>query len=324
MISHTILRKVIGTDFFTAIACTDLCQSIGSLSLCLFLFFEGEESSLQDRNCLHFILELGSFILTLNRESRRNMHDTDRGIRLVHMLPSCSTRSTRHDLEVFLSDLDIDIFYLGHDSDSCRRGMDPTIFLRTRDTLDTVDSRLELEPRIGSDSIDLKYHFLIPSGIVPGLTHDLDGIPLRSSKVLIGLSERECEKSRLIASYPCPNLEDDIFLVIRVCWEKCDLQSLFEFWDTYLSLCDLGFHELKHFWIFFIRNKFFHFIIIRVNILIFTVEIHGFFESFLFLVDRFESLEVRVDRGISEFSFEMFVFSDDIIELEFHRKVFRI
>lgn len=140
MIRHAILREVIGADLLTTVSCPDLGKTISSLCLCFLLLFEREESSPQYGYRLHFILQLGSLILTLDSESRWEMDDTDSRVRLVHVLPSCTTRSTCEDLEVLFSDLDIDIFDFGHDSHGRRRCMNTTIFLCTRYSLDTVDT----------------------------------------------------------------------------------------------------------------------------------------------------------------------------------------
>ena len=58
MIRDAILREIIGTDLLTAIACANLCETIGSLGLRFFLLFLCIETSLQDRYSLDLVLQL--------------------------------------------------------------------------------------------------------------------------------------------------------------------------------------------------------------------------------------------------------------------------
>ena len=86
MIGHTALRIVVGTDSFRTVAGTDKALSLRGLSLLLLSDPHGVEAGSEHLHRALLILTLASFVLALHDKTSRQVRDSDRGVRLLHVL----------------------------------------------------------------------------------------------------------------------------------------------------------------------------------------------------------------------------------------------
>src|ERR1700726_520761 len=92
MIGHSILRKIIGADFFLAPTGTDLTFTRSGIFRLFFTLFVFEQTCAHDRERFLLVLLLTASVLTPHDPSSWDMQNLHRRIGCVHAL---STRSAR-------------------------------------------------------------------------------------------------------------------------------------------------------------------------------------------------------------------------------------
>src|SRR5215469_14251872 len=88
VISDAILRKVVGSDLFAAVAGANHATALGAHGGLLFLKLHLIEPGAEDAFGLGAILDLRFFILAGNHQAGGQVSEPDRGVRRVDGLPS--------------------------------------------------------------------------------------------------------------------------------------------------------------------------------------------------------------------------------------------
>ena len=147
MVRHAILRKIVGADFFRAIAGLDLLATLGGDGFVLLGLLHFVEARAQDAHGLGAILDLRFFILLRDHQPAGNMRDAHSGIRGVHRLAAGARRAERINAQVLRFDLDVNFIGFGQHGNRGGGGVDAPLLLggRTRCTRCTPLSYFSLE-----------------------------------------------------------------------------------------------------------------------------------------------------------------------------------
>ena len=160
MVSHAVLRKVVGADLLTAIPAANLRFALpGKLSL-LALKLHFVETRAQNSHRLLAILDLRLFVLAAHNRIRRNVRDAHRRVSGVHRLASRTRRAESIDANVLRLDLNVDVLRLGQHGHGYSRSVHSSLLLRFGNTLDAVHAALILELRVGAAAFDHGNDFL--------------------------------------------------------------------------------------------------------------------------------------------------------------------
>src|SRR5579859_3748193 len=153
VIRHAVLRKIVGADFFGAVAGSDLAAALranGGLLLLEFLFVE---ASTQNAHSLRAILDLRFFVLLRNNQATGNVCDTHRGISGVHGLPAGAGRTKGIDPQILRFDFDIDVVRFGEDSYSRSRSVNAALRFRSGHALHAMNPAFVFQ--LGIDFVSL-------------------------------------------------------------------------------------------------------------------------------------------------------------------------
>ena len=224
MVRDPSLREVVGPDALRPVAGAHL-GAPGRVDLVLvFLLFDFKEPRRQDLEGPLLVLMLRPLILTLDHRAGRQMGDADGGVRLVDVLPAGAARAERVDLEFALVDLELHFVRFRQDRD--RRGgrLDASLALGLGDPLHTVDARLEFEAGVGAVAGDLERDLLVPAEFGRVGTQDfcLEALGLRVHG--IHAQKRAREQGGLFPAGAASDLDDDVFVVVRVPRQQQDLE----------------------------------------------------------------------------------------------------
>ena len=96
---------------------------------------------------------LASFILTSNHNAGWNMGDTNRGLSLIDMLTTCTTRTIGIHLQICRIDLDIVIIIdFRHNLQRCKRSLSASGSIKRRDSNQSMNTVLRFQKAIGIGS----------------------------------------------------------------------------------------------------------------------------------------------------------------------------
>ena len=120
---HRIRLHDIGTDLVSPANLLDFTADTGKL-LCILLLLQQIQLCFQHLHRFVFVHVLGTLILALNNDVGRQVGDTDRRGGLVDMLTAGSAGTVSIDTQIFIPDLDIDVFLnIRHDIAGYKRGL---------------------------------------------------------------------------------------------------------------------------------------------------------------------------------------------------------
>ena len=154
------LGKVVGADFFGAVAGTDLGTARGGVFLGFFLHFDFVKFGAQDFEAEGFVLGLGASVLTLHLQAGGEVGDLDSGVGGIDVLSAGASGAGGLDVEVFGLEDDVDFLRLGHDCDGAGGGVNAALGLGGGDALHAVDAGLVFEVAEDFFAGDFDDHFL--------------------------------------------------------------------------------------------------------------------------------------------------------------------
>ena len=152
------------------------------------------------------------------------MRDADGGVRRVDALPAGAARAERVDAQIFLVDLDVDLFSLGQDRHRRRRRVDASARFRGRDALHTVDAALVLQLAVHPAALDRRDAFLEPADAGVAARHHVDLPALPLGVLAVHPEQLAGEQGRLVAARAGADLEDDVLLIVGILRDEKDLQ----------------------------------------------------------------------------------------------------
>src|SRR3979490_954275 len=139
MVRDTVLRKIIGSDFFSAPPGSNQIATMSRIFRSFFLLLFFQEPGPQNRESFLFVFLLTAAILASNDFAGWNMQYLNGGIGGVNPLPSRSTRAAYFDSEVFRFYLNIDFFSFWKYGDSRSRRMNSTLGFSQRHPLNYMN-----------------------------------------------------------------------------------------------------------------------------------------------------------------------------------------
>src|SRR5581483_2255916 len=156
MVGDAVLRKVVGPDLLAAVAGlhhaaaqrAHLGVVLGPLHL--------QEPAAQHHHRLVLVLELALLVLAGHDQARWEVRDPHRRVGRIHALSAMPGGAVDVHAQVLFTDVDVDLFGLGHDRHCGGRGVDAAARFRHRDALHAMDPALELQPAVGAPAADLE------------------------------------------------------------------------------------------------------------------------------------------------------------------------
>ena len=160
VIGETVLREIVGADFFAAVSRAHHGLALFGKGLLLLFHFDFVEPRAQHAHAFFAILDLRFFVLATDDGIGRNVRDAHRGVCGIHRLATGAGRAERVNAEVFRFDLDIDVFGFGQHGDGDSGRMDASLLLGGGHALHTMHAAFVLELRIDAVALDDGDHFL--------------------------------------------------------------------------------------------------------------------------------------------------------------------
>ena len=100
MVGDSVLREVVGSDFFTSVAGANLGFSLGSEFFLFFCFYGFHYSGTEDLHGFFFVLHLASFVLAGYDGVGWQVSDTNGTVCCVNALASVSASAEGIDAKV--------------------------------------------------------------------------------------------------------------------------------------------------------------------------------------------------------------------------------
>src|SRR5579883_382261 len=247
VIGDAVLRKIVGANFFGAVAGFDLAAALGNDGGLLLLQFQFIESGAENTHGLGFIFDLRFLVLLGDDEAGRQVSNAYGGVGGVDGLTSGTGRAKGVDAQILRLDFDIDFVGFRKDGDGGGGSMNATLRFRGRDSLHAMHSAFIFQLRIDLVALNGRDDFLQSAEVRGGAFEDLDFPTLGFSVARIHAEEFAGEESGFITPGTRANLDEDVFFVVGVLGQKQELEFLF---DARLALGELFFlfvRELAHF-----------------------------------------------------------------------------
>ncbi len=171
---------------------------------------------------------LGAFVLAFDDESRGDVGDPDRGVRLVDVLATGAGCAKGVDAQI--RGVQIDRFHfveLGQDRDGDRRRMDAPLRLGRRHPLHAMRAGFELEHGISAPPDDAADDFFVAAVFAGALAENLDLPALGFRVAPIHTEQVSGEDRRLVAARAGTDFEKNVAVVLRILRDQQPLQ--FEF-----------------------------------------------------------------------------------------------
>src|SRR5829696_2972328 len=238
------LREVVCADLRRTVAGTDLRLAEGAFLLGPFAHLTFQEPGLEDPHGLLLVLQLALLVLTGHHQARWFVRDPDRRGGGVHALAAGTAGAVHVDLEVSCVDLDLHVLGLWQDGHGRRRGVYAALALGLGHPLDPVCPAFVLEDRVGAVAAYL--HSDLPVATDLGRARR-QGTVLEAEAVCVAgvhVVELASEEGCLVASGPGPDLEDDVFVIVRVAVDELGPDALGEVFDPFLGVPRFGRKEL--------------------------------------------------------------------------------
>ena len=123
----------------------------------LDLLFDELAAKVLERHLL--VLELAALVLAGDDDTRREVRDTDGGLRLVDLLPACARGAVDVDADVLVADLHFAVvIHFGHDLDGGKGGLAALVGIEGRDAHETMHADLRLQIAVGVLPFHLEVH----------------------------------------------------------------------------------------------------------------------------------------------------------------------
>ncbi len=174
MVGDAVLGKVVGTNFFGAVAGADLGQSGVAVGFLVFFLFDGEKTGAENVHGFELIFELGFFVLAGDDEAGGDVGDTDGRISGVDGLAAVAGTAINIDTEVGVVYGEIGFFGFGQDGDGDGGGVDAAAGFGFGDALDAVDAGFVFEPAVSAVAFDFEDDFLVAADVRGGFGDELD------------------------------------------------------------------------------------------------------------------------------------------------------
>ena len=229
------------------------------------------------------------------------------GIRRIDTLAAVAGRAHHVDADIFLVDHDIHFLCLRHDRHGHSGCVDPSAALRLRHTLYTVHTALVFQPGVRSLSRDHE-HALLETADAVFIQGDQLCLPVTAVRIVyIHAVDLSRKKGRLIAAGACPDLNDNILVIIRVFGKEKDLQLLLQFLHALPGLIQLFLCQLAHFLVRFFLQHSKAVIDILLTFFILIVRFHDGRKVALLLHQSAESLLVIRRPRLCQLSHHFFI-----------------
>src|SRR5437016_11739519 len=150
VIGHSILRKIIGPDFFAAVACADHCFTFFSQRLLLFLHFDFVKPRAQYAHRFLTVLNLRFFVLATHDRISWDMCDAHGGVGRIDGLAAGAGRAESVNAQIFWINLDVHIFRFRQHSNRNCRSVHSSLLFRLRHPLHAMHSAFVFQPRVNT------------------------------------------------------------------------------------------------------------------------------------------------------------------------------
>ena len=154
-----------------------------------------------------------------------------RGFRLVHVLPAGASCTEGIYLDILHADVHIHLFRHRQHCHRTGRGMDAALGFRFRHTLYPVHAAFKLHSAVSTGAGNLGHHFLKAPQLRGVGVHQFHG-PAHGIRVPGVHAEQHFRKQGgFFPTGPCPDLKDDVLVVIRIPGQQHQGQLLFIFFQ---------------------------------------------------------------------------------------------
>ena len=216
MVGATSLREVVGPDALAAFACSHLALACLGQLLRLRLLRHVEEPSPQDAHGLFPVLMLRLLVLARNDQPRGQVGDANGRVRRVHALPARTARPEHVDAQLVRIDLNFHLFGLGQNRHRRRRCMNAALGLGLRHPLHPVDAAFELQPAVGSFTVDHEDNLFESAQLGGGCAEEFDTPPLTLGVARVHAEKVGGENRGLVSAGSGPDLHNDVLFVGRI------------------------------------------------------------------------------------------------------------
>lgn len=216
VVSHAVLREVIGADALVAHAAADLRAALARDRTLHALALSLVELAREHRHTLGAVLELGALLLTRNNDARRLMDEAHGRARLVDVLATCTGSAVDLHFDILGPEVDVDLLHLRQHRDRRGRGVHAPAGFGLRHALDAVDAGFELEARVRAIAADDKVSFLNTAQLRIVVVEQLHAVPPLFRVHRIHAVEVCGKKRALLPAHAAANFNDDVFVVVRV------------------------------------------------------------------------------------------------------------
>ena len=229
VIGHPSLRVVIGADTLGTISTTNQQSARLCLLTLLLLQLGAHNPCLQYAHRTGTVLVLGTLILTLHHDARRQMGKSNRRIGLVDVLATGTRGAEGINFQIGRIDLHrLNLIYLRQNSHRACRGVNTPLGFGLRHALHAMGSRLKLEARIGSLPDDLGHHLFVAAMLSQAFADHLYLPPSQLSITAVHPKQITGKQGGLIATGPCADLEENILVVVGIPGQQQLLQIQFQ------------------------------------------------------------------------------------------------
>src|SRR5574344_753940 len=114
MIGYAVLRIVIGSDFFAALAGANFKFALGSPFFILLTLIKRQNLRTDHLHADFLVLELSFFGLAADNDASRDMRHTNSGLGFVNVLAAGALRTISVDLKIGRVDLNVNFFGFRH------------------------------------------------------------------------------------------------------------------------------------------------------------------------------------------------------------------
>src|SRR5215212_5287580 len=244
MVGYSSLRKVVCADLRRAVAGADLRLTEGAFLLGRLAHLAFQEPGLEYPHCLLLVLELALLVLAGHDQARWLVRDPDRRVCGVDALAAGTAGAVHVDFEISRIDLDLHILGLGQDGHRRRRGVYTALALGLGHPLDPVRPAFVFEDRVSAVAAYLYGDLLVATDLGRARR---EGPVLEAETVCVAgvhVVDLACEEGRLITAGAGPDLDYDVFVVVRVAVDELRPDALGEVFDPLFGLPRFGREEL--------------------------------------------------------------------------------
>src|SRR5215217_5497738 len=226
------------------VAAADLRLTEGAFLLSPLAHLAFQDPGLEYPHCLLLVLELTLLVLAGHDQARWLVRDPDRRVCGVDALAAGTAGAVHVDFEISRIDLDLHILGLGQDGHRRRRGVYTALALGLGHPLDPVRPAFVFEDRVSAVAAYLYGDLLVATDLGRARR---EGPVLEAETVCVAgvhVVDLACEEGRLITAGAGPDLDYDVFVVVRVAVDELRPDALGEVFDPLFGLPRFGREEL--------------------------------------------------------------------------------